>query len=140
VSTSRINLSWRDTSNNESGFRIERRIGTGTWSQIATVTGSQRHQLRQYRPEVAHHLRLSRAGLQRDRVKQDCLIEDGKIMARHLDNAMTCLVSIGARWAMSDYRADSLQAREAMCGFNPIHQAAALIDENGCKQVPVVSE
>jgi hypothetical protein len=75
-----------------------------------------------------------------DGVKQDCLIEDGKIMARHLDNAMTCLVSIGARWAMSDYRADSLQAREAMCGFNPIHQAAALIDENGCKQVPVVSE
>jgi uncharacterized protein len=37
ASTSRINLSWRDTSNNESGFRIERRIGTGAWSQIATV-------------------------------------------------------------------------------------------------------
>jgi predicted phage tail protein len=37
VSASQINLSWRDTSNNESGFRIERRIGTGTWSQIATT-------------------------------------------------------------------------------------------------------
>jgi hypothetical protein len=37
ASTSRINLSWRDTGNNESGFRIERRIGTGAWSQIATV-------------------------------------------------------------------------------------------------------
>jgi subtilisin family serine protease len=37
VSSSQINLSWRDTSNNESGFRIERRIGTGAWSQIAVV-------------------------------------------------------------------------------------------------------
>ena len=35
---SRINLSWRDNSGNESGFRIERRTGTsGTWGQIATV-------------------------------------------------------------------------------------------------------
>ncbi|RKT45022.1 fibronectin type III domain-containing protein [Thiocapsa rosea] len=37
ASTSRINLAWRDNSNNETGFRIERRIGTGAWSQIATV-------------------------------------------------------------------------------------------------------
>jgi uncharacterized protein len=37
ASTSRIDLSWRDNSNNETGFRIERRIGTGAWSQIATV-------------------------------------------------------------------------------------------------------
>lgn len=35
--TSRIDLLWHDNSNNESGFRIERRIGTGAWSQIATV-------------------------------------------------------------------------------------------------------
>jgi uncharacterized protein len=37
ASNSQINLTWRDNSNNESGFRIERRIGTGAWSQIATV-------------------------------------------------------------------------------------------------------
>ncbi len=36
--SSQINLSWRDNSDNESGFRIERRTGTsGTWGQIATV-------------------------------------------------------------------------------------------------------
>lgn len=37
ASASRIDLLWRDNSNNESGFRIERRVGTGAWSQIATV-------------------------------------------------------------------------------------------------------
>jgi hypothetical protein len=37
ASMSRIDLMWRDTSSNERGFRIERRIGTGAWSQIATV-------------------------------------------------------------------------------------------------------
>jgi hypothetical protein len=37
ASSSRINLSWRDNSNNETGYRIERRIGWGGWSQIATV-------------------------------------------------------------------------------------------------------
>jgi fibronectin type 3 domain-containing protein len=37
VSTSQIDLRWRDNSNNETAFRIERRIGGGTWSQIATV-------------------------------------------------------------------------------------------------------
>ncbi len=38
VSTSQINLSWGDTTTNETGFRIERKIGaTGTYSQIATV-------------------------------------------------------------------------------------------------------
>ncbi|QVL48494.1 MAG: fibronectin type III domain-containing protein [Thiocapsa sp.] len=37
ASRSRIDLRWRDNSNNETGFRIERRIGTGAWSQIATV-------------------------------------------------------------------------------------------------------
>jgi hypothetical protein len=36
--SSQINLSWRDNSDNESGFRIERWTGTsGTWGQIATV-------------------------------------------------------------------------------------------------------
>jgi uncharacterized protein len=37
ASASRVDLRWRDNSSNESGFRIERRIGTGTWSQIASV-------------------------------------------------------------------------------------------------------
>jgi hypothetical protein len=38
VSSSQINLSWTDNSNNETGFRIERKTGSGgTYSQIATV-------------------------------------------------------------------------------------------------------
>jgi hypothetical protein len=37
VSPWAFNLSWRDNSNNESGFRIERRTGSGAWSRIATV-------------------------------------------------------------------------------------------------------
>jgi hypothetical protein len=37
LSESRIKLSWRDRSNNESGFYVERRRGSGNWSQIATV-------------------------------------------------------------------------------------------------------
>jgi hypothetical protein len=36
-STTQINLSWTDTSTGETGHKIERRIGDGTWSQIATV-------------------------------------------------------------------------------------------------------
>jgi pectate lyase len=37
ASTSQINLSWNDNSSNETGFRIERAVGGGTFSQIATV-------------------------------------------------------------------------------------------------------
>ena len=38
VSNSRINLAWKDSSNNESGFKIERRIGaTGTFIEVAQV-------------------------------------------------------------------------------------------------------
>ena len=37
VSAAQINLSWQDTSGNESGFRIERRTGAGTWTQVASV-------------------------------------------------------------------------------------------------------
>ena len=38
MSTSQINLAWSDNSNNESGFKIERKTGlSGTWSQIDTV-------------------------------------------------------------------------------------------------------
>jgi subtilisin family serine protease len=38
TSSSQINLSWTDNSYNETGFKIERKIGaTGTYSQVATV-------------------------------------------------------------------------------------------------------
>jgi|GEM_PF-7015100 len=38
VSSNQINLTWTDTSNNEDGFRIERKTGTGgTYAEIATV-------------------------------------------------------------------------------------------------------
>jgi alpha-tubulin suppressor-like RCC1 family protein len=36
-SQSKITLDWRDRSTNEQGFRIERRIGTGAWTQIGQV-------------------------------------------------------------------------------------------------------
>jgi len=37
VSSSQINLTWADTSSNETGFKIERSTSTITWAQIATV-------------------------------------------------------------------------------------------------------
>jgi alpha-tubulin suppressor-like RCC1 family protein len=38
ISSSQINLSWTDSSYNETGFKIERKTGiTGTWETIATV-------------------------------------------------------------------------------------------------------
>ena len=37
ISTSEIDLSWRDTADNETGFQIERRIGSGEFTGIATV-------------------------------------------------------------------------------------------------------
>jgi YD repeat-containing protein len=38
VSSNQINLSWTDNSNNETGFKIERKIGaSGTYSQVAIV-------------------------------------------------------------------------------------------------------
>lgn len=37
VSTSQINLTWTDASSNETGFEIERKIVTGSFSLIATV-------------------------------------------------------------------------------------------------------
>lgn len=37
ISGSQINLSWTDNSNNEDGFKIEQKIGAGTFTQIATV-------------------------------------------------------------------------------------------------------
>jgi hypothetical protein len=37
VSSGRIDLTWQDNSGDETGFRIERKTGTGSYSQIATV-------------------------------------------------------------------------------------------------------
>jgi hypothetical protein len=37
VSSSRIDLTWQDNSDDETGFKIERRTSTGSYSQIATV-------------------------------------------------------------------------------------------------------
>ncbi len=37
ISTTQINLSWTDNSSNEAGFKIERKIGSGSFSQIDTV-------------------------------------------------------------------------------------------------------
>ena len=38
ASAGQLQLAWTDNSNNEDGFKIERKLGTtGTYSQIATV-------------------------------------------------------------------------------------------------------
>jgi hypothetical protein len=37
VSSSQINLSWTDNSNNETGFKVERSTDGTTFTQIATV-------------------------------------------------------------------------------------------------------
>ncbi len=37
ISATQINLAWTDNSNNETGFKIERKTGTGAYAQIATV-------------------------------------------------------------------------------------------------------
>jgi hypothetical protein len=37
LSSSQINLMWQDSSNDETGFKIERKTATGSYSQIATV-------------------------------------------------------------------------------------------------------
>ena len=38
--TSRIDLTWQDNSNDENGFRIERRNGALPWSEIATTAAN----------------------------------------------------------------------------------------------------
>jgi hypothetical protein len=40
VSQTQINLTWTDTSSNETGFKIERRTGAGSFTQIATVAAN----------------------------------------------------------------------------------------------------
>jgi transcriptional regulator CtsR len=37
ISSSQINLSWQDNSTDETGFKVERKTGAGSYSQIATV-------------------------------------------------------------------------------------------------------
>src|SRR5207302_4131979 len=37
ASSSAINLTWTDNSNNETGFKIERAVGTGAFSPLITV-------------------------------------------------------------------------------------------------------
>jgi murein DD-endopeptidase MepM/ murein hydrolase activator NlpD len=39
VSSSQIRLAWKDNSSNETGFAIERRVGSGSWTPVATVAG-----------------------------------------------------------------------------------------------------
>lgn len=36
--SSQINLTWSDNSDNESGFRIERRVGVGSWGTVTSVS------------------------------------------------------------------------------------------------------
>jgi hypothetical protein len=38
-----INVRWNDYSNNERGFKVERRAGTGTWAQIASLDENSIH-------------------------------------------------------------------------------------------------
>lgn len=40
ANAAQINLAWQDNSNNESGFRVERRSATGSWAQIATTASN----------------------------------------------------------------------------------------------------
>jgi hypothetical protein len=40
VSTAQINLTWLDNSTNETGFKIERKTGTGAWSEIVTLAAN----------------------------------------------------------------------------------------------------
>jgi hypothetical protein len=40
ASCTQVNLTWTDPSSNEQGFRIERKIGTGRWTQIAEVAAN----------------------------------------------------------------------------------------------------
>jgi len=40
ISSSQINLTWQDNSSDETGFKIERKTGSGSYSQIATVSAN----------------------------------------------------------------------------------------------------
>ncbi len=38
ISSTQINVAWSDNSDNETGFRLERRIGAGSWGVVATTS------------------------------------------------------------------------------------------------------
>jgi parallel beta-helix repeat protein len=40
ASTTQINVTWNDNSDNETGFRLERRIGAGSWSTVTTTAAN----------------------------------------------------------------------------------------------------
>jgi hypothetical protein len=40
VSSTQVNLTWRDNSANEMGFRIERKVGTGAWVAVGEATAN----------------------------------------------------------------------------------------------------
>lgn len=40
TSSSQINLAWSDNSDNETGFRLERRIGVGSWGTVTTTAAN----------------------------------------------------------------------------------------------------
>ena len=76
ASSSQINLTWTDTSTNESGFRIERCNGTGctSFAEIATVgantTGYQNSGLTAGRATVTVHVPTIAAGIPATRTRQ----------------------------------------------------------------------
>lgn len=40
ASTTQINVTWNDNSDNETGFRLERRIGAGSWGTVTTTAAN----------------------------------------------------------------------------------------------------
>ena len=40
ASSTQINVTWNDNSDNETGFRLERRIGVGSWSTVTTTAAN----------------------------------------------------------------------------------------------------
>lgn len=60
TSTSQINLVWKDNSNNEAEFRIERKTGsTGAWNQIATpAAGATNYQSTGLSPNTRYYYRI----------------------------------------------------------------------------------
>ena len=47
------NLTWTDNSGNETGFRVERKVGAGSYTTLATKA-VERHQPRRPRPGARH--------------------------------------------------------------------------------------
>ena len=59
ISSTQIDLLWRDAANNETGFQIERRIGTGGFTRISTVGADvTRHSDTDLQPNTAYTYRV----------------------------------------------------------------------------------